>query len=393
MAGLLAKRTADRTMPPWNAQSDDTCAPRFPWKGDERLSDAEIALFDAWAKAGAPEGDPKKAPPPKALPSEDLPNLDQELVPAKPFKSSGNNDQYRCFVLDPHIEGAPKFISGTHIVAGDPKVVHHALVYADAKDQASALVGPDGSYDCFGGPGIDANLVAAWAPGGRPAELPDGAGLPIEPGTKLVMQIHYHPAGGEGTDATKVQLRYTKSKPKWGARVDLLGNDDSQDANGDGLQPGDDDPGGVPTFVIPANKKNHVETDVYTIPTFAPGNPALRLYGLATHMHYVGTDMSIEVARKTTANGDPAKECLLGTPNWNFNWQRFYFIDQPIESLPELHAGDRLTMRCTYDNSKDNPFVVKALLEQNLPGPKDVVLGETTLDEMCLGAFMTLFPL
>jgi hypothetical protein len=393
LAGLLALRTADRSMPPWGAQATDACAPRSSWIDDARLTDAEIALFDAWAKAGAPEGDPDDAPAPKPLPADGLPGVEQELAPAVPFKTSGKDDQLRCFVLDPKIAGGTKFISGTHVIAGDPKVVHHALVFTDPDDEASALAGPDGSYECFGGPGIaNTSLLAAWAPGGRPAELPEGAGLPIAPGTKLVVQIHYHPAGGEGTDATTVQLRYTKGQPKYGARVDLIGNFDALEANGDGLQPGADDPGGEPAFLIPAGAKGHVEDQRFTIPDLG-GLGSLRIYGLATHMHYVGTNMTIEVERKAPSNGDPAAECLLGTPRWDFNWQRFYMIDAPIESLPRLAAGDVLKLRCTYDNTKQNPFVAKALLEQGLPSPVDVKLGETTLDEMCLGAFMTLFPL
>jgi len=36
------------------------------------------------------------------------------------------------------------------------------------------------------------------------------------------------------------------------------------------------------------------------------------------------------------------------------------------------------------DNSLDNPFVKRALLEAQLSAPKDVPLGDTTLEEMCL---------
>jgi hypothetical protein len=34
-----------------------------------------------------------------------------------------------------------------------------------------------------------------------------------------------------------------------------------------------------------------------------------------------------------------------------------------------------------------NAFVADALFEQGLTAPRDVVLGEETLDEMCLGVF------
>jgi hypothetical protein len=101
--------------------------------------------------------------------------------------------------------------------------------------------------------------------------------------------------------------------------------------------------------------------------------------------------MSIQATRPTPTTDDPANECLLETPRWDFNWQRQYAYDAEIAALPTLHAGDQLTMKCTYDNSMDNPFVKRALLEQKLTAPQDVTLGETTLDEMCLGAVNFIF--
>jgi hypothetical protein len=44
-------------------------------------------------------------------------------------------------------------------------------------------------------------------------------------------------------------------------------------------------------------------------------------------------------------------------------------------------------MRCTYDNTLENPGVVRALGDAGETDPVDVYLGETTLDEMCLGVF------
>lgn len=49
--------------------------------------------------------------------------------------------------------------------------------------------------------------------------------------------------------------------------------------------------------------------------------------------------------------------------------------------------GDYLYLRCTYDNSMSNPYVVEALAQQRLDAPVPVFLGEETLDEMCLGVF------
>ena len=49
-------------------------------------------------------------------------------------------------------------------------------------------------------------------------------------------------------------------------------------------------------------------------------------------------------------------------------------------------------MRCTYDNTLNNPGVVEALGQQGLEEPVEVRLGEETLDEMCLGIYGIAFP-
>ena len=57
-----------------------------------------------------------------------------------------------------------------------------------------------------------------------------------------------------------------------------------------------------------------------------------------------------------------------------------------------MGQGDTLRMRCTFDNSTDNHFVVEALDAQGLDKPVDVPLGEDTLDEMCLAAIGIMYP-
>ena len=57
-AADLADMTARRAMPPWLPGG-----PHGQFVGDRRISDAQIALFRAWADGGAPEGDPKDLPP------------------------------------------------------------------------------------------------------------------------------------------------------------------------------------------------------------------------------------------------------------------------------------------------------------------------------------------
>ena len=168
----------------------------------------------------------------------------------------------------------------------------------------------------------------------------------------------------------------------------MIGNFDGViDRDGNGLQPDPSDPTDL-SFRIPAGAVDHVERMTYEL---EPGIPPLPLYQVGTHMHYVGVDMSLWIDR-ADAGDEPESECLLQTPEWDFNWQRGYQYDAPLDEVPTVKSGDVLTMNCVYDNSMGNPFVAEALDSQGLDAPVDVYLGETTLDEMCLGIFGLAIP-
>src|SRR5262249_18834245 len=153
--------------------------------------------------------------------------------------------------------------------------------FSDPDGESAALVDETGSYDCFGGPGIvDTSLVAGWAPGGGPFELPSNPGMLITKGTKLVVQIHHHPARPTADpDATTFQMRFRSGVPEYQAVAVLAGNFENPVVDdGDGLLPGDDDPNGVPTFLIPANAKNHVENMQFSVPANTDGSALPELY-------------------------------------------------------------------------------------------------------------------
>ena len=95
-------------------------------------------------------------------------------------------------------------------------------------------------------------------------------------------------------------------------------------------------------------------------------------------MHYVGVDMEIRLER---ASG--GTECLAKVPRYSFFWQRLYSFDAPFGELPKIANGDTLGLKCFYNNTRANENVARALDEQDLREPVDVLLGGDTLDEMC----------
>jgi len=381
----MVEQTKTRAMPPWHAQNTDECTVSFGWKNDTRLSELEIATFEAWNAAGLPEGDAKDAPPPRPL-SPGLSGVQLELKPTTPFALEPGRDQFRCFILDPKLT-KDSFVNGAFVIPGNAAVVHHVLVFSDPQAKSLANADASLSYDCFGGASVDdSQLLTAWTPGGIPLEYPSNIAVPLSAGTLLVMQVHYHPhsATDVASDATRLQLRFSDNAPQYTAVNALIGNFSGSSADF-GLMPGPDDPAAGPAFLIPANASAHTETMQFPFKDAAALAP--RLYGIGGHMHYVGVDEKV-----TLTQPDGRTDCLMQIPHWDFDWQRLYEYDAPIEQLRRINVGDRLDIRCTYDNTLANQKVAASLLEQGIAAPRPVRLGESTLDEMCLVSLTVLYP-
>jgi hypothetical protein len=391
MAALMADRARAGTMPPWFASETPECKPRFAWQHDLRLSEADKVLLERWAEAGAPEGDAMHAAPLIAAPELALISANRHVSMAKPYTVQGGADVFRCFPL-PHEFEETVWLTGLQVVPGNARVVHHVLVWLDENGEGETRAGAEGHYECFGAPGFQATLLAAWAPGATPLEARPNVGLRVKKGSRIVMNVHYHPAGsGAQTDVSSIDLRWTTSKPPYEMALALLGNAGSAVR---GLMPGTSDPPEGPAFVIPAGARGHEER--MQIPVPAQLVRPVKILAVGTHMHYVGTDMRFSIDRSKRVGGPPAgepgRECLIETPGWDFHWQRAYTYDAAFDDLPTLQVGDVLDLRCTYDNSVENPHVMTALREQGLSAPREVRLGEQTLDEMCLGAIAVAYP-
>jgi hypothetical protein len=383
-SGLLVTMVETGQMPPWSAVSTDDCSTRFGWQDDPRLTPDELDLLRAWHEDGAPEGDPAKAAPLPGPFEGHLDGVTQTLAPPQPYTTSGTQDQQICFVLDPSIAAAT-WLTGLEVRPDNLEVVHHVVVEVVPPDAAGPLLAQvqlGAAFDCFSVEGGFGEIYHAgvWVPGARPFETPEGTGIPIAPGSLFLVNIHYHPTGYDhAPDLTTVDLRMTTAQPpKNYIIISELGNADQPPE----LLPGPNDPGAV-EFRVPAGVPDHTESMAF--PLTGDGEP-LRypVTGIFPHMHYVGVDLDARIKRTTPAPGEPAEECLVKVPNWDFDWQRTYFYDAPIDQLPTVGGGDTIELRCLYNNTTENPFVQRMMAEENLSGPIDVQLGEQTTDEMCL---------
>lgn len=375
LAPAMAIAAGERTMPPFAADQTDECTLPHPLRDDLRLSDEDIALLAAWADDGAPEGDPALAAELPEPPSTELENPDLVIPIGTSLTVEGTQDRFICFSLDPGLD-ADQFISALQVIPGNDAVVHHVLIYEDETGSTADSNGPDGWFECSQNVG-QGQLIAGWAPGGLPLRMPDGVGRLIEADSRIVLNVHYHPTAisSEIDDATAVAFKYFEGTPDWVAGYRFIGNAAASSA---GLLPGDNDDGGT-QFRIPAGEAAHVEEMLIDI---HPDEPLSRQFRIATHMHYLGVEMLLRVM-----HSDGSEECLIHTPRFDFNWQRGYIYDAPIEELPTIQGGDQVYLRCTYDNTLGNPALVQALQDQGLDEPVDVYFGDDTLDEMCLGTF------
>jgi hypothetical protein len=141
--------------------------------------------------------------------------------------------------------------------------------------------------------------------------------------------------------------------------------------------------------VIPAGATDHVEE--WTFKWKLPLSP-LKIYFASSHMHYAGRDLMVTLENGTPAEGEDPIECLEHTPVWDFNWQLGYGWDTSYDNLPTIHDGDTIHVRCVYDNSMKNRAIADALSIQGLSEPVDILVGEDTLDEMCLSLMGISYP-
>ncbi len=357
------------TMPPWHALETDECQPPFSFKHDARLTDEEKALFIDWAKVGAPEGDPGLAAPVPEPPTLDLADVSatammgsEVTVPA----AGQVRDYFNCLSIDPgNTESV--YLDGIQVIAGNRAIVHHVLIYVDSAAESAGWAGGV-KKDCGGGAGIQSKpqLIAGWVPGSMPIETPADVGTELKPGTRLIMNVHYHAlANAEKDSGTGLALRWKTEEPAWTSLFALVG------------APGVGDPQTGP-LMIPAGEAKQVESFVWTV-NF-PKVLDVRLWTALNHMHKFGVDLRVSVEDGETG----VETCLLQTPKWDYNWQRSYAYDVPIEQALRIRGGDKVHVRCTYNNTLENPGVGEVLAELGLDAPFDVVLGEGTNNEMCL---------
>lgn len=371
-------------MPPFDAREESDCTPRYGWQDDPRLSDAEKNTLHTWIEDGLAIGTETEIPKP---PSTALQGISKTLTPTQGWTTSGTKDQFVCYVLDPGNDQLT-WLTGLQVRPGNNVVVHHAVLSEVTKqpdiDAIVAQRGVGQPWDCSAQATPGDFVINVWTPGNQPMQTPPELAVPLMPHAKIVMQIHYHPAGvTSDIDFTSVDLKFSSAWPRKMYFVAAIGNE----ATAPNLEPSPDEaPGAPPRFMIPKNVADHPETMSRSFPDLG-GLTGVKVFSVNPHMHLVGTHINGKIIRPAARGSDPQSECLANG-GWNFDWQRTYVYNAPLDQLPGIEAGDTIQVSCRWNNTLQNTFVQRMLHDSNLPPqPIDINLGEQTTNEMCLEIF------
>ena len=348
-AKSIAARVGGRQMPPWHI---DKTVGIQKFKNDRSLNDDQIETILAWVAAGAPKGDPKDMPPPRAWPDESKWQLAEkygqpDLIVKSPeytMPPVAQDAWWRPTV--PTGLAEPRWVRAIEIRPvgkNARKITHHALArLVQPEDLPSDLFTNDPNVAGDG-------LFMEWAVGKNGDEMRPGSGRLMLPGSKITWEMHYHAVGEEVNAHTELAVWfYPKGQEPKHREVLALFNTFS------GSSPG------ARALDIPPNQ-------VTTTESFVTLKENARIENFQAHMHLRGKGMSMEAIYP-----DGKREMLSQVTDFNFNWHNMYIYDDDV--APLLPKGTILHFLAWYDNTKNNRVN---------PDPDQWVgWGDRTVDEM-----------
>jgi mono/diheme cytochrome c family protein len=304
-APMIREALLTARMPPWHADPEYG---RF--RGDRSLTDDVKRKLVQWIDAGAPRGG---GPDPllKAMTGTweewtlGAPDLILEM-PAFDVPATGVVD-YQYLRVDNPLEH-DVWIRATEVVPGDRAVVHHII--ATAQDPGSA-----GSGRLFG---AGSNGLGSYVPGAGPTVYPEGTGMLLRAGAQIVMQMHYTPSGRATADASRIGLYFADVPPRHRLRTAMIANF---------------------RFAVPPHARSHTDSASHRF------DRDVLIYKLMPHAHYRGRSAAYRAHLP-----DGSEEVLLSVPNFDFNWQTTYALEEP----KRLPAGTRIEYVQSWDNSAQN---------------------------------------
>lgn len=317
---------------------------RMPPSSQPQLTDEEKEIIRIWSEIGAPEGtrpnrqdagvevDSGIEPDAGTGPGRNI-SFTYDILATNPggidpYELPVDDTNYRCWAFD-----VPAEVQGTHYAFRFEPLIdntvntHHTLLF----HKPNAGEDTNGSFGCGSFP-LSWTMIAGWAPGRGIEEIPEGAGVPLQAGEQLILQVHYDNVDTAGTfDNSGVRVLLSDENDLTPAGMLWSGYVWNNDLDG----------------------PNESRQGTCTI------TQDLTMFAVFPHMHKFGTRITLEVQRAGESNWTS----LVDIPGWSFE-------DQPNIAIPESEQmfgnGDRLRTTC-YWNTQG----------QSVP------FGEASDDEMC----------
>ncbi|MCB9743596.1 MAG: hypothetical protein H6740_13430 [Alphaproteobacteria bacterium] len=341
-ADRMLARASEGTMPP--TVSEPECHD-FLGSDQMTLDDAELSVLERWVEQGLAMGDPADYVAPEivepALEGADLELMMQAAYTPTWWDEANPGNEYRCFVLDPGVDG-DFFITGMHPIVDQVSIAHHAVLFTADRSALSEQWTDPAGYDCIGGGGPEDGIIAAWAPGMVPVEFQDGYGLRVPDSQVLVLQMHYFRSGPDADNRPDLSGYALRTAPAVQREIYMV-------------------PLGIFDFAIPPDNASYTDSDTFTNNFYD-----LVIHGVFPHMHRLGTSYSV-----TLDYGGGEEQCVVAG-DYDFDNQLFYMFEEPIN----FEAGTTVRYECTWDNSAENP-------ERVTDEPVTTRYGERTDEEMC----------
>ena len=334
----LMMREVIRTkrMPPWHA--DPLIG---SYSNDRSLTVEETKTLVHWIEAGVPRGegdDPLK----QTKVSSSVWANEHELGPPDFVVDIPSTDIPATGVVDYKYQyvknnlGKDVWVKATEFLPGDRAALHHVITSFGPTETRGPRKGKLKFRDRKG--------LRGYAPGINSNPFPDDSGIFLPANVTFEFQMHYTPIGKATVDSTKMGIWVAEDKPKHEIRSMILLN---------------------PRIRIPAGAKEHKESASRVV------SEDSLLYSVVPHAHYRGKRMVVAAYYP-----DGQTEILLSVPNYDFNWQTSYDLQEP-KFIP---AGTTLIQHQWWDNSAQN--------KANPDPTVEVTWGDQSFEEMLFGAYL-----
>jgi hypothetical protein len=307
VAGAEGERRVDR-------MAARLLAGEMPPAGSSQPDHVALDTMIEWATCGQEHADHEQGleadRPVFAAEGDPPPNTERFEFTADNFELGRDElDRYQCFTLE--VPGnETRYIRRIEPIIDDARVLHHSLLSLDRSGTQRPA-----SFECYGFPPGEA-LLYGWAPGQDPIQFDDG-GLRVEPGDRLILQIHYNNGAGaeDVSDSSGLALYHG---PLEGTEYLMR-----QTSTSDILVP--------PMGTASATARCTIDRETNILASWP-------------HMHEIGSTFETRIERV-----DGSTESLISLTGWSFEAQLIYHTPVTLE------PGDELVTTCTWESDRSRP--------------------------------------